>query len=220
MNEKVYKEAEEAEEKAEGVKKAKKPRAKKPKAKKVEVVDDASAADVTLQEAELEELRAKLEAKDKESVENKELYLRSRADLENYKVRAAKERAELMRHANDKIIGEFLSILDNMERALEHSETSNDVESLAKGVQLIHDNMISQLATMGLKPVEAVGAQFDPNVHEAISHEEDANNKPGTVIREFKKGYFLNDRLLRPATVSVAKELETIEPVGDSEEAE
>jgi molecular chaperone GrpE len=80
--------------------------------------------------------------------------------------------------------------------------------------------MITVLETLGLKPVEAVGTTFDPNIHEAISHEEDDGSEPGTVIREFKKGYFLHDRLLRPATVSVSKAPETPEAEDDAEEAE
>ncbi|MEE9543001.1 MAG: nucleotide exchange factor GrpE [Thermodesulfobacteriota bacterium] len=190
MSEKRYKEAEAAEEMVLGK------RVKEKKKKKGKGPESAGEA---------AKLRSLLEDKEKEVLANKDLYLRARADLENYKVRAAKERTEYIQHANDKVIGEFLNILDNMERALEHSDSSDDVDSLADGVKHIHDNMISILATLGLKPVEAVGRAFDPNIHEAISHEEDSESEPGTVIREFKKGYYLHDRLLRPATVSVSK---------------
>ena len=158
---------------------------------------------------ELSALQIKLEEQEKEAGNFNDLYLRTRADLENYKVRANKEKAEYIRHANDKIIGEFLDILDNIERALEHSGNSGELESLRNGVQHTRDNMLTVLDTLGLKPVKAVGEAFDPKIHEAISHEEDAEREPGTVIREFKKGFFLHDRLLRPATVSVAKTPET-----------
>ncbi len=157
---------------------------------------------------ELNELRLKLEEKDKEVVKNNDLYMRARADLENYKVRAKKEREEYIRHANDKVISELLGIVDNMERALEHSDKEDDFEALLKGVSHINDHMLSVLGTLGLKSLNAVGEPFDPNLHEAISHEESDEFAPGIVIREFKKGYYLNDRLLRPATVSVAKESE------------
>lgn len=158
---------------------------------------------------ELSELRLKLEAKETEAANNNDLYMRTLADLKNYKVRAKKEREEYIRHANDKIISELLGIVDNMERALEHSGNSDnedDFDALLKGVSHINDNMLSVLATLGLKPLKAVGETFDPNLHEAINHEESEEFAPGVVIKEFKKGYYLNDRLLRPATVSVAKE--------------
>ncbi len=157
---------------------------------------------------ELNELRLKLEERDKEAAKNNDLYMRARADLENYKVRAKKEREEYIRHANDKVISELLGIVDNMERALEHSDKEDGFEALVKGVSHINDHMLSVLVTLGLKPLNAVGEPFDPNLHEAISHEESDEFAPGIVIREFKKGYYLNDRLLRPATVSVAKEPE------------
>ena len=215
MNEKVYRDAANAEEKG------KARRAKKGEEQRDDLLDSSGSGSETgsMSDDELTELREKLEEMEKEAQANNELYLRASADLENYKVRANKERAEYIRHANDKVIGEFLSILDNMERALEHSGSSDDFESLAGGVQHIHDNMITVLETLGLKPVEAVGATFDPNIHEAISHEEDGDSEPGTVIREFKKGYFLHDRLLRPATVSVSKAPETPEAEDDAEEA-
>jgi molecular chaperone GrpE len=192
---------------------------------KVVEIDDASLEEDGLQEAEFvieddsnEEasgtqsmLSLKLRAKEEEAANNHDLYMRARADLENYKVRAKKEREEYVRHANDKVISEFLGIVDNMERALEHSDNpdnEDDYEALLKGVSHINDNMLSVLATLGLKSLEAVGETFDPNLHEAISHEESDEFAPGVVIRVFKKGYYLNDRLLRPASVSVAKESE------------
>ncbi len=193
MNEKVYKKAEEADK-------------KRSKGKAAVESGESSGEEVDNDgDGEFAELCARLEDKEKEAARNKELYLRARADLENYKVRAGKERVEYIRHANDKVIGEFLDILDNIERALDHSGGSDDVDSLRNGVRHTRDNMVSVLAALGLEPVNTVGETFDPNIHEAISHEEDDGSEPGTVIREFKKGYFLHDRLLRPATVSVSK---------------
>jgi molecular chaperone GrpE len=204
MSKKVYKEAEEAE-------------AKSSKGKKVTIEDAVDRTheflepDEPQETDELAELRAKLEDKAAEAAKNNDLYLRARADLENYKIRAKKEREEYIRHASDRVVSELLGIVDNMERALEHSDGNDDFETLSTGLKHIHDNMVSIFASLGLKPVEAVGESFDPNLHEAISHEESTEFAPGTVAREFKKGYFLNDRLLRPASVSVAKEAEAKE---------
>jgi molecular chaperone GrpE len=198
MSKKVYKEAEEAEKKSS-------------KGKKVTIEDAVDRSheflepDEPKETDELTELSARLKDKEAEAAKNNDLYLRARADLENYKIRAKKEREEYLRHASDRVVSELLGIVDNMERALEHSDGNDDFEALQTGVKHIHDNMISIFANLGLKPVEAVGKPFDPNLHEAISHEESTEFEPGFVAREFKKGYCLNDRLLRPATVSVAK---------------
>lgn len=213
MSKKVYKEAEEAEEKSSKGKKV-----------TVEVEDAEIETDEPAgvdDNGEIAVLRALLDDKVAEAAKNNDLYLRARADLENYKIRAKKEREEYIRHANDRVISEFLGIVDNMELALEHSDSNDDAESLSVGLKHIHDNMVSIFATLGLKPIETVGTPFDPNLHEAISHEESTKFAPGLVAREFKKGYYLNDRLLRPASVSVAKEPESeVEEAEEAEEAE
>ena len=146
MNKKVYKEAEEADAKnSEG----------KVTIEEAQIITDESGGDEASDE--LGALRARVEDKELEAAKNHDLYLRARADLENYKIRAGKEREEYIRHANDRVISELLGIVDNMERALEHSEGNDDFEALSVGVKHIHDNMISIFASLGLKPVEERG---------------------------------------------------------------
>ncbi len=156
-------------------------------------------------EEEIIRLQSELDLKTKEAEENYAKFLRSCADLENYKKRVEKEKADIRDFANEKLIAEVLSVMDNFERALEHAEEKN-LDSLRQGMKLTADQMFSMLKKHGLQEIKSVGEKFDPAVHHAISHEERDGASAGTVLKEFQKGYFLRGRLLRPAMVAVAKE--------------
>ncbi|MFQ5464940.1 MAG: nucleotide exchange factor GrpE [Thermodesulfobacteriota bacterium] len=154
---------------------------------------------------ELRRLKEELEAKTKEARENHENFLRARADLENFRKRAAREKEEYRAYATESLVAELLPVIDNLERALEHAESSDDGKSLSEGVRLTVDQLFGVLKNFGLEGVKASGEAFDPELHHAISHDETRDVPPGTVIEEFQKGYLLKGRLIRPALVSVAK---------------
>lgn len=159
-----------------------------------------------LPEEEIIRLKGELEAKSREAQEYQNKYLRACADLENYKKRSEKEKADFMSYANEGLMTEVLPVVDNLERALEHAQAESSMGPLKEGVKLTIGQMRAVLKKFGLEEIKSVGEKFDPAVHHAISHDNADGAKPGTVVREFQKGYFLKGRLLRPAMVSVAKE--------------
>jgi len=142
-----------------------------------------------------------------EAAKNWDLYLRARADLDNSRKRAQRDVDEAHRYANDRLLKEMIPVLDNLERALAHagSEGGGEAQSLIEGVTLTVNLFRKVLEGFGVKPVVAVGALFDPNLHQAMGQVETSEHPPNTVVTEFQKGYFLNDRLLRPALVMIAK---------------
>lgn len=159
-------------------------------------------------EQEIERLKGELEAKKKEAEENNQKFLRAYADLENYRKRAEKEKADCIAYANESLIEGVLPVIDNFERALSHA-SEESLESLIKGVKLTVDQMFVVLKKYGLQEIKALGEKFDPSIHHAISHEETTQAEPETIVKEFQKGYYLKARLLRPAMVAVAKAPET-----------
>ena len=156
-------------------------------------------------EKEVEELKKRLEDKEKEAKENYERLLRTAADLENYKKRAAKEKEDWTKFANEDLIRAILPFIDNLERAVNHAQKIDDTGVLVEGVQLTIQQLLQALNKFGLSSFESVGKPFDPAVHEAMLVVETDKHEPNQVVEEFQKGYLLNDRLLRPATVSVSK---------------
>ncbi len=128
-------------------------------------------------------------------------YLRTLADFENYRKRADREKSDFLRHALAGIMKELLPVLDNFDRALDHAEEGDDFH---KGVLLIYKQLFDALKKAGLKPIEEAGIHFDPNIHEAVVTENDPSVPNHTVVAILQKGYFLHDRLLRPALVKVA----------------
>jgi molecular chaperone GrpE len=150
-------------------------------------------------EAELKEARAEAE-------KNWDLYLRERAERENFRKRMQREKEDLARFANENLLRDLLPIFDNLERAVSHSaEGQEGGAGLLEGVSLTLDQFQKVLEKFGVVPVEAVGQPFDPAWHEAMGQVESDEHPPNTVAQEMQKGYILNDRLLRPALVLVAK---------------
>jgi molecular chaperone GrpE len=153
----------------------------------------------------LRELEAQLAAAREEARQNHDRWLRERADLENVKKRAARERAETIRFANEQILKDMLPIVDNLERAVEHARSGGNGQPLAEGVALVLKSLLDVLERHGVTRVEAKGVPFDPAHHEAMAHVETEEHAPNSVVAEHQSGYRLNERLLRPALVSVAK---------------
>ena len=150
-------------------------------------------------------LEAELAAAKEEAKQAQDRWLRERADLENLKKRGARERAETIRFANEQILKDMLPVLDNLERAVEHARTGGDGRPLVDGVALVLKSLIDVLERHGVTRVEAKGVPFDPAHHEAMAHVPSDEHEPNVVVEEHQPGYRLNDRLLRPALVTVAK---------------
>jgi molecular chaperone GrpE len=130
--------------------------------------------------------------------------LRTAAEFDNFRKRMDRERADLAAFAAADVIIELLPIVDNFERALQ-APAPPEAEAFRTGAELIHKQMLDLLRKRGVRPIEALGADFDPNFHQAVIHEESPEHREGEVIQELQKGYLLGDRLLRPAMVKVAK---------------
>lgn len=133
-----------------------------------------------------------------------ERLLRKTAEFENYRKRVDKERRELAEWAAADVLQELLAIMDDFERALA-AEAPAEAQSYRAGLELIHRQMSGLLRKRGVTPIETMGADFDPHVHQAVAYEESPGAREGQVIAELRKGYRLGDRLLRPALVRVAK---------------
>ena len=133
--------------------------------------------------------------------------LRTTADFDNYKKRAARERQDAITYANTGLLQKLIPILDNFEAALAAVAGSQDasVQSLQTGVAMIATQLRSAVADSGLEEIDATGKPFDPSVHEAVSQQETDEVPEGHVMQQLRKGYKLRDRLLRPATVIVAR---------------
>jgi len=133
--------------------------------------------------------------------------LRGAADFDNYKKRAARERQDAVKYANEGLMQKLIPVLDNFEAALGafQSAGSDNPQSLVTGISMIQQQLKAVLAEAGLEEVEAHGKPFDPNLHEAVSQAESAEHPEGHVMQQLRKGYRLRERLLRPATVVVAK---------------
>ena len=155
--------------------------------------------------AELETLRLELAAKELEAKQYYERFLRQAAELDNFKKRAAKEREESLRYGNESLIRDLLPVLDNLERAVAYAEGGGNGRPLLDGVQMTLRSFLDVLGKHGVRQITAKGELFDPQKHEAIAQVETEELPPNRVVEEHHKGYFLLDRLLRPALVSTAK---------------
>jgi len=149
-------------------------------------------------------LKNELSAREKESKENYDRYLRAAADLDNYRKRAARERADIVKYGKEDLIRDILPFLDSLDRALEHKDT-DDAQAFRDGVALIQEQLLCCLKKHGVERIESVGVNFDPNVHEALMQMESPDHEDNQVVSEMEKGYLLNGRLIRPSRVCVCK---------------
>jgi molecular chaperone GrpE len=153
----------------------------------------------------IDELKHKLEEKEKGLSALQERLLYQQADFENFKKLKVKEKHEALRFGNETLIKEILPVIDNLERAVQHASKTEDSKNIIEGVELTLNGFLKVLEKFGVTRVDALEQAFDPNVHEAIAQEERGDKAPGTVIAELQKGYIMDGRLLRPAMVTVAK---------------
>lgn len=154
---------------------------------------------------EIQTLKGELEKTKEEKERYRENYMRVAAEFDNYKKRMQEEWKKMVDYANERLIFELLPVLDNFRRALDALQKSKDFDSLKRGVEMIFRDLLKVLEKEGLKTFDSKGKPFDPRIHEAISTIETDDVLPGTIVEEHEKGYYLKDKLLRPAKVVVAK---------------
>lgn len=160
---------------------------------------------ITLKESEY--LQLKEEAAKVKDLQDK--VLRLHADFDNTRKRLEKERQDFIKFANEGIIVELLNILDDLERTVELAQAKHqDMPAFLKGVEMILAHLYEMLKDYGVRPIEAEGKLFDPNMHEALMQEENKEFPEHTIVEELQKGYLLNDRVIRTSKVKVSKRTE------------
>jgi len=169
-----------------------------------EVTEDESKEltpedNIILLEAEIEKLK-------EENSSLKDQYLRKHADFENFRRRMNKEKQDSIKYGNQGLLKDLIEVIDNFERAIKTSNDSQDMESFREGIAMIEQQFTNMLKTSwGLEKIEAVGQEFDANMHEALMMEDSEEHEVTTVLEDFQTGYKLRDRVLRPSKVKVAK---------------
>lgn len=133
-------------------------------------------------------------------------YVRLAAEFENYKRRAQRDQMDAIRYANESLLKNLLSTIDNLERAIKCGKDAGTSGPLLEGVELTHKQFLETVGKLGVRQVSSEGSLFDPTMHQAVAQVESETIAPNSVVEEFQKGYFLHDRILRPAMVTVAKE--------------
>ena len=158
------------------------------------------------QDDPIKELEAKLEAKEKEAGETYDRLLRASAEFDNYKKRSSREMEEFRKFANQSLIKEMLSVVDNLELAMNSTDGHKAIDKdLLQGLEMTHKEILRVFDKFNVKPIDAKGQPFDPTFHEAVMQEETDDSPKNTVINELQRGYMIHDRLLRPSMVVVAK---------------
>lgn len=157
---------------------------------------------------------------EKELKEVRDFATRIAADFENYKKRVERDRHDQIRFANERVLKEFLPVVDNLQRALDAARRNGEAPSITGGVELVVTELAKVLRRSGVEPVEALGKPFDPAVHEALQQVETEVVEPGCVVQEVQPGYTLHGRVLRPALVTVAVAPEVTSPGMDRTDIE
>lgn len=162
------------------------------------IAGDQHLNEPVAEESEIEKLKQQLD-------EWNDKYLRQAAEFDNFRRRTARERVELIQTAGKDVISDLLDVLDDSDRAQKQMETTDDLTQIKEGVQLVFSKLRQTLTGKGLKPMEAVGIEFNPDLHEAITEIEAGDEMKGKVVAEVQKGYYLNDKIIRFAKVVVGK---------------
>ncbi len=172
------------------------------------------------QASEVARLREQLEIKELEAKNNYDRFLRQAAELENFKKRTTREKDEAIRFANEYLIKDLLPVLDNLERAVAHAKGGGNGQPLVEGVEMVLRGFFDVLTRHGVVQIAALGRPFDPGKHEAMAQVENGDCPANTVVEEHHKGYLFQEKLLRPALVSVAIAPKTKEKENDGDEVE
>jgi len=174
---------------------------------KPEVQGEATEETLAEGEETIETLRAKLAEESQKAEEYLDRWKRSAAEFSNYRKRNEKERGELIKFTNALLITRLLPILDDLERAFQTLPANMRHFTWTDGVALVHRKLEAILEQEGLRAIEARGNPFDPALHQSIMHEETTEFDDGVIMEELQKGYKLNERVIRPALVKVAKKV-------------
>ena len=151
----------------------------------------------------MEQLQEQIRLKDEEIANQKDTFLREKAELENFKKRLTKEKDDFVQFANERLLQELIQIEDNLERALEVPNAT--LESLKEGVEMIQKQFSTFLKNQKVEPIEAIGKPFDPTLHEVLNQQESEEHEENTVIEQYSRGYTLKGRILRPTKVVISK---------------
>lgn len=155
---------------------------------------------------EYDALEKEIESLQEQIEEQKDGWLRTRADFDNYKKRIQRDATRSYQDAMTSVVKVFLSAADDLERALKNKPNGNEIESWISGIELIHQKLITQMKNLGVERMEVnPGDEFDPNIHEAITQEDHDKFKEGQIIDVVQPGYRISDRIIRPAMVRVAR---------------
>lgn len=152
-----------------------------------------------------DDIMLKLQEKEREAAENYDKYVRAVADLDNYRKRAAREKADSIKYGNENLIKDILPLVDSMDRALQHADDYNYSDALKKGLKLLQSQLQGCLEKHGVRQIECVNKAFDPHIHEAVLQVDSGAHEKDQIVEELEKGYLLHERLLRPSKVSVSK---------------
>jgi molecular chaperone GrpE len=165
-------------------------------------IEDQDLPDSTLKP----DIDDRLQKAEQAAQENYDRLLRVSAEFDNYKKRSVREMQDAIKYANEKLAGDLLTVVDNLERAVESATTSQCAKDdpFLQGVSLVLDDVVKILERYHVKPIKAFGEPFDPALHQAMMREATDDYPPNTVVREMQKGYLIQDRLLRPTLVAVS----------------
>ena len=171
------------------------------------IIDYANALRerVSVLEGRLKEALQRSEEAESRAAQLQDKVTRAAADFDNYRKRVMRDQEQFKAQAKEKIVSEFLSVMDNFERAIQHARVSNNFDNLFHGVELTAKLFTQALAKQGCQSFESVGQQFDPNYHDVLSRVESSETPHNTIVQEHLKGYLMNDHLLRPALVVVSQ---------------
>lgn len=169
-------------------------------AKEQEASGDQNSIETQLKEAneKIEQLEKKIEDADNR-------YLRLQADFDNSRRRAKLDFEASQKYRAQNLISDLLPAIDNFERALSMNADNEQAKSLLQGMEMVYRSLVETLQKEGVEPIEAVGKEFDPNIHQAVMTVEDSNFASNMVVEEFQKGYLLKDRVIRPSMVKVSQ---------------
>jgi len=161
--------------------------------------------EISFLRSQVKAVKEELKSTDKETGEYLDYLKRLKAEFENYKRRSQKERERIVSWSNEDLIKQFLPVLDDLERAVDSSQQSKNLASLMEGMRMILDQLKAILQKQGLQEIKAKGEEFDPHFHEALMSVGLAEYPDNLVVEEMRKGYKLNNKILRPAMVKVNK---------------
>jgi molecular chaperone GrpE len=162
-----------------------------------QAADSANDGDAPASEASADELQSRLR-------ETEAQQLRLAADFANFRKRARQEQSDITKRAARSLAGRLLPVLDGLERALRTAPAGVD-QNWLRGIQLTFHRLRDELASVGVEPIEAVGSRFDPRLHEAVGSEESTDHPEGTVVDELRRGYRIQDDVLRPSLVRITR---------------